>query len=32
MKNAVDNGLTEDQIKELDALAGRFLKQIVAEG
>ena len=31
MQNSVDNGLAEDQLKELDALANRFLKQIIEE-
>ncbi len=31
MQNTVDNGLTDDQIVELDALANRFLKQITEE-
>jgi trimethylamine--corrinoid protein Co-methyltransferase len=29
MQNTVDSKLTDDQIKELDALANRFLKQII---
>jgi len=31
MQNSVDNGLTDDQLRELDALANRFLKQIIEE-
>jgi len=29
MQNSVDNGLSDDQVKELDALANRFVKQII---
>jgi hypothetical protein len=29
MQNTVDPKLTDDQIKELDALANRFLKQSI---
>ena len=29
MQNSVDNGLADDQLKELDAMANRFLKQTI---